>query len=141
MIVRAITSLMILDSSLLEAYEAECAVAFLGKTNPSREMYAAMEQSGILRCFGLFDGTIFAGFATVLVTVYPHYSKKVATVESLFVQGADGTELMQAIEQYAKDVGCSEMMCSAPVGGRFERWLEAKKSYHRTSAVFGKRLD
>lgn len=130
---------VILDSSLLKAYEEECANPLLGPTNPDRGMYEAMAKTGILACFGCFESDRMVGFATVLITVYPHYSKKVATVESLYaVRG--GSALKSTIKQFAKMSGCTEILYSAPIGGRFEKLLQASKSCVRTSSIFGERL-
>lgn len=85
------------------------------------------------------------GFASLLVTVYPHYTRKVATLESLYVlpeyrsTGA-GTELMQTVERYAKKDGCAGIMYSAPAGGRLAALLK-KKGYRQTSAVYVRSID
>lgn len=138
--IRRIDSTVILDSPMLTEYAAECSIPLLGEINPSRELYAALEKAGVLACFGIFRNEELAGFATVLFTVYPHYSKKVATVESLFaLQG--GAELLAHVRQFAKQQQCAAIMYSAPVGGRFEKLLESKKSCERTSSIFGEQLD
>lgn len=138
--IQRIDSSVILDSGLLDKYAQECATPLLGEINPDRALYAAMEKSGMLACFGLFDGDTLIGFATVLVTVYPHWSKKVATMESLFSLRW-GTELMAHVKKFAREQGCTTIFYSAPVGGRMEKLLETKKSCERTSSIFGERLD
>lgn len=138
--IQPIKSSLILDSPLLSEYEKECAISLLGPCSPNREMYQAMEDSGILKCFGVFREAYMTGFATVLITVYPHYSKKVATVESLYTSDGEGSALMSAVKSCARESGCSEILYSAPVGGRFEKLLQASRNVTRTSSVFGEKL-
>ena len=128
------------EPELLKAYSDECSIAELGETNPCAAMYRAMEAADILKIFGAFEDGQLIGFASLFVSVYPHYTRKVATLESLYVlpeyraTGA-GTELMQTVEQYAKEDGCAGIMYSAPAGGRLAALLQ-RKGYRQTSAVF-----
>jgi GNAT superfamily N-acetyltransferase len=129
------------SAALIAEYAAECSIPMIGQINPQAELYATLERVGVLKCFGLFDGDRLVGFANVLTTVLPHYGKKVATVESLFVASANrsgtaGKELLEAIEGYAKDAGCAVVFYSAPSGGRLEKVLLGKKNYSRTNAIF-----
>jgi len=80
-----------------------------------------------------------------VMPVMPHYSKRVATVESIFVtesarKSGIGKELMSVIEAYAKEKGCVAILYSAPAGGKFERVLDASKRYRRSNSVFVRNL-
>lgn len=123
---------------LLKEYEAECSIPEIGKTAPSPEMYAAMERSGAFQCFGAFEDGELIGFATVLISMLPHYAKKVAIVESIFAQKGStcGSDLRSALKAFARDSGCASILYSAPFGGRFERLLERDKGCRRTNSVF-----
>ena len=123
------------SSELLEEYADECSIPLIGEISPQPQIYAALEQSGVLRCFGAFDRGKLVGFVTVLLTVLPHYGKKVATVESLFARRG-GSELIEAAELCAKYAGCTAILYSAPAGGRLEKLLSMKKSCKRTNAIF-----
>jgi GNAT superfamily N-acetyltransferase len=132
----------ILESTdLIAEYAEECSIRDIGIANPQSATYAVMESSGMMTCFMAFDGPVKLGFAIMLAVVFPHYGKKVATVESIFVgkefrgTGA-GKELMQAIESHAKQIGCVGILYSAPVGGKFERLLASTEGYKRTNSVF-----
>jgi GNAT superfamily N-acetyltransferase len=130
---------------LIAEYAAECSIPAIGQINPSPEIYEALELTGIFRCFGVFDGERLVGFATILTTVFPHYGRKVATVESLFVasasrKGVAGTELLAVLDGYAKDMGCVAILYSTPSGGRLEKLLSVKKNCKRTNAVFCRSL-
>jgi len=81
------------------------------------------------------------GFASLLVSVLPHYGKKAATVESLFVDkrhraNGYGIEIMDAMEEFAKGEGCIVILYIAPVGSQLERLLSLKKGYRKTNSVF-----
>jgi hypothetical protein len=120
-------------------YERECAIPFLGEVKPDMDLYARMEKSGVLTCFAMICDAELLGIASVLVTTYPHYSKKVATVESLFAK-SHGVNLLDALRRFAKGSGCSEILYTAPVGSRFERLLQITPHCQRTSSVFGESL-
>lgn len=132
----------VLDSkALIEEYAAECSIPAIGEINPQPAIYAAMEYSGVLHSFMAFDEERRVGFAIVLTPILPHYGKRVATIESLFVARASrgdgaGRELMRTVEEFAKQAGCVGILYSAPTGGQLERLLYASKDYKRTNAVF-----
>jgi GNAT superfamily N-acetyltransferase len=131
--------------SLLSGYADECAIPLIGQPTPSAPMYAALESSHALQCFGAYDGDDLIGFASVLTTIYPHYSKKVATIESLYVgknqrgSGA-GRALMQAVENYAADHECVAILYSAPACGDFSQLLARDSHYKRTNSVYCRSL-
>jgi GNAT superfamily N-acetyltransferase len=120
-------------TDLLAEYAAECSIAEIGPVDPQAALYQTMETLGMV------------GFASLLMTILPHYGRKVATLESLFV-GKDarssglGRELMAAVEQHARQNGCVAILYSAPAGGQLERVLMLRKGYHRTNSVFCRSL-
>lgn len=140
--IRGVSFGEILDAEkLLEEYAAECALPELAPIHPSRATYAAMEKTGSFRCFGVFESGVMVGFATVLTYVVPHYEKKIATVESLFLavahrSGGPGNRLMRVVERYATEQGCKAVLYSAPAGSQFERLLRIRKRYRHSNTVF-----
>ena len=144
--IRPVRFEMILGATgLIEEYDAECSIPEIGEIDPQGALYAQMEAAGLMRCFGVFMGGWLVGFASILFYILPHYGKRVASVESLFIAKAhrasgNGAALMQAIEQDAKARGCVVMLYSAPTGSKLERLLLLKKRYRRTNAVFTRKL-
>lgn len=133
------------SKALLAEYAAECSIPAIGKIDPQPKLYDALERSGALTCFGAYRHGELVGFATVLVTVLPHYGKAVATMESIFVsaahrKGGAGTGLLRTVEAYAKERGCAALLYSAPAGGRLEMMLMLSKDPKRTNAIFCKSL-
>jgi GNAT superfamily N-acetyltransferase len=132
----------ILDArDLLDEYSAECSIPEIGAPNPQRELYANMEAMGLMDSFGAFDGDELVGFATVLVFTLPHYGKKIANVESLFLRKSQrhsgcGQELMGAVQSHARSTQCCGVLYNARAGSRLERLLNALKNYDRTNSVF-----
>ena len=129
---------------LLAEYAAECSIPAIGPIDPQPQIYKSLEDAQVMQCFGAFDPDLI-GFGNVLMSVFPHYGRKIATIESLFVAHAHrrtsaGSELMRVIEGFVKDAGCEGILYSAPAQGKLERLLEAKKQYHRTNAVFYRSL-
>lgn len=132
-------------SELIAEYAAECSIPAIGEINPQHDAYAAMEKAGLLHSFMVGADGINVGFAIVLTPILPHYGKRIATLESLFVtkdsrNSRAGRELMQTVEKYAEEVGCTGILYSAPAGGQLEGLLNARKEYQRTNAVFFRKL-
>ena len=126
---------------LLAAYGAECSIPEIGDINPQPAMYEQLEQTGMFQAFGAFEHDELIGLAAVLVYVLPHYGRKIATVESIFLSpvnrsGRNGNALMNAIEDYAKEKDCEVILYSARTGSQFERLLSLLKPYQRTNSVF-----
>lgn len=131
--------------SLLEEYSHESSLAEIGETNPQRGMYAHMEHSGMMRTFGAYSDGALVGFASILLYVLPHYGRKVATVESLFVASSRrstgaGAKLMHAIEEYAQTQGCAVILYSAPAGGTLEQVLSRRKECRHSNSIFLRKL-
>ncbi len=132
-------------ADLISEYAAECSISAIGPIDPQPHIYEAMENAGVSQCFGAFlDGQI-VGFCNVLTTVLPHYGRKMATIESLFVSKAHrntsaGKDLMRAVETFAKESGCVGVLYSAPAGGQLEELLLLRKSYQHTNTVFYRTL-
>lgn len=129
------------NAALIAEYGAECSIAGIGAINPQPDIYAALERAGVMCCFAVICDYHVVGFANVLITVMPHYGRKVATVESLFVAKAyrntrAGVSLMTVIEAHAMAAGCAGILYSAPTGGKLERLLSRQKKYQRTNSVF-----
>jgi GNAT superfamily N-acetyltransferase len=140
--IRQIPYASILEAGdLLAEYAAECSIPEIGEASPQSVMYAMMESSGMFHTFGAFHGDELVGFAAELTYVLPHYGKKIATVESLFVAkkhrtGNTGLDLMSAIEKFAKSKECVAILYSAPTGSQLEKLLSLLKPYRRTNSVF-----
>jgi GNAT superfamily N-acetyltransferase len=127
--------------ALFAEYEAECSLPELRPIDPQRDIYAAMERTGAFQSFGVYVKGVLVGFASALTYIVPHYGKRIATVESLFLaaghrRGRTGNELLNAIEEYARKQGCIVVLYSAPAGSQFERLLRLLKPYRHSNTVF-----
>ncbi len=130
---------------LLGEYAEECSIPEIGPINPQADMYDLLEQKGVMQCYGAFQDVQLVGFASVLTTVFPHYGKKVATVESLFVAAehratSAGKDLMRALDEHCKVRGCTGVLYSAPAGGKLEMLLDNGAKFRRTNVVFYRSL-
>lgn len=135
----------ILASDLIREYAAECSISAIGQPDPQADIYELMENSGLMKCFGVYRDAQMVGFATVLVSLLPHYGQRVATVESLFVtaserKGLTSGRLLKNVEAYANASGCVAILYSAPTGGALEVVLNDHKDYERTNVVYCRRL-
>jgi GNAT superfamily N-acetyltransferase len=123
---------------LIDEYAAECSIFC---HDPQVEMYAAMERSGALQCFGAFLANELIGFVSVLSAVMPHHGKRVATIESLFVLPAHrdsgaGDDLLSAAEQYATESECVALLYTARIGSTLEKILSRRAGCEASHTVF-----
>ena len=127
---------------LFAEYEAECANPELAPINPQADLYAAMEASGGLQAFGVYDGNTLVGFFTVLVWTVPHYGKKIGSNADIFLASAqrikgNGGKIVTFAEEYAKSKGCVCFQWTVPTGSRFAQLLALNVSrYRRSNSVY-----
>lgn len=129
-------------AALLAEYGEESAIDGLGGQDAQIETYHQMEDIGALFPVGAFDGDALVGFLLMIVSILPHYGKRVASSESFFVtnsarkKGA-GLKLLREAERMAQDLGALGLFISAPMGSRLYQVLEAKR-YAETNRIFFK---
>jgi GNAT superfamily N-acetyltransferase len=143
--IRRITYDEILDApnagALFKEYGEECSIPEIGEPNPQRAMYAWMEKADLMHSFGAYESGELVGFATVLVSVLPHYGKKIANMESFFLgqshrRGNAGRTFMAWLEAFAKEMECAALLYNARAGSSLEKLLGAIPEYQRTNSVF-----
>lgn len=141
--IRAVSYATILDApnakELLDEYAAECSLPELGAASPQRELYEMLEKSGGFQAFGVYDSDVLIGFASVLMYVLPHYGKKIATNESIFVSSSvrgEGYGVRKFIKQWGKDNNCVVFLYTAPVGSEFDKSLAADERCRHTNNVY-----
>jgi GNAT superfamily N-acetyltransferase len=145
-VIRPISYVVILDNKdLLREYGEECSIPEIGLIDPQPDLYASMEKSGLMQDFGAFHEERLVGFASVLTYIVPHYGRKIATVESIFVsrnyrKTGIGRELMRTVNLWAKGQACKVILYSAPAESQLEKLLSLDRAYRRTNAVFCREL-
>ena len=112
--------------------------------NPDWEMYRRLESAGLLFAFSATVDGRLVGYISVLVSVLPRYSARVATVESYFVAKAHrktgaGLKLLKLAEDKARELNAPPMLVSAPADGDLAQVLP-RLGYRATSTIFFKRL-
>lgn len=149
-VIRPVRYTEILDApnaqKLLQEYADECSIPEIGDPTPQVEQYALLEDAGVMHTFAAYEGEELVGFAAVLTSVLPHYSRKVATLESIFIspkhrKGTVGRTLMLVVEQFADVQGCSAVLYTAPTGSRFGKLLAHLPGYRNTNAVYCRSLN
>lgn len=127
---------------LFAEYEAECANPELVPINPQADLYAAMEASGGLQAFGVYDEDALIGFLTVLVWTVPHYGKKIGSNADIFLasghrMNGTGARMIALAEEYAKSEGGACFQWTVPTGSRFARLLALNVSrYRRSNSIY-----
>lgn len=127
-------------AALWAEYAAESSIPELGPHDPQIPIYQNLEDAGVMTVFGAFLGEELAGMITVLISVVPHYGRKIATTESFFVcakarSSGAGVKLLKAAEDYARAAGAVAFFVSAPAGGRLERVMP-HWGYRESNRVF-----
>jgi GNAT superfamily N-acetyltransferase len=131
-------------ATLLAEYAAESANTGIGPASPQLDSYRKMEESGFLRAFAArVDGQLI-GFMFMLLSVLPHFGRKVGVAESYFVaaehrKSGAGLRLLRAAEEVAQMEGAVGLLLSAPTGGVLER-VAPGVGYRETNRVFFKAL-
>lgn len=128
---------------LIAAYADESGIDGLPRPTPDTEHYLAADRCGLQHMIGAYHRGNLVGFANVLVAPFPHYSTKIATIESWFVHreyrytGA-GLALKRAAERTAKEAGAAGLFISTPFGSQLAAVMSAQSSYRETNRVFFK---
>ena len=131
--------------ALFAEYEAECANPELAPINPQSDLYAAMEASGGLQAFGVYerldhplDAPTLIGFLTVLIWTVPHYGKKIGSNADIFLASAhrmngNGSKMIASAEEYARSKGATSFQWTVPSESRFARLLALNAGRYRRS--------
>lgn len=131
--------------ALLDAYSRESSIDQEWTAQPQRDIYLGMEAVGVMHAFGAYQGDALIGFASILVTVLPHFGRLTAVTESFFVMpesrdtGA-GMKLLRAMEHRAAELGADGLLASAPIGGQLDKVLHGLSAYRPTNRVHFRRL-
>ena len=134
------------NTHLMDGYNRESSIDGMPTATAHHPSYLQLERAGALHCFGAYIGESMVGFATVIISVLPHYSARAAVMESIFVDPQNrkigaGIKLFRAVQRYATDNGACGLLISAPVDGHFARMLNHPRSgFKHTNQIFFKRL-
>lgn len=130
---------------VLEEYGAESAIEGLPHPFAKVDSYKIMESNGSIHVMGAFVDEELAGYIIALSPVLPHYSVRVAVVESFFVlkeyrKTGAGLKLLREAEKYSVKLGAVGILISAPFGGNLAEVLP-HVGYAETNRVFFRKLD
>ncbi len=131
--------------ALLAEYAAESSNPEIGPVSAQIPVYRQLEAAGMLHAVGAFQDDTLAGFVFVLVSVLPHYGRKVATSESLFVAAVArstgaGMRLLHEAEHLARKHGATAFLLSAPAESQLDKVMRGLHSYRLSNVVFIKEL-
>ncbi|CAB4124500.1 acetyltransferase domain containing protein [uncultured Caudovirales phage] len=129
---------------LFSEYAAESSIEGLPVYKVNFETYKVLDQAGVIKLACAYSGDVIVGFISVLVTVLPHYSETLATVESFFVAkqyraGGAGLRLLRWAETLVQEAKLPGLLVSAPAASILSTILP-KLGYNNTNLVFFKKL-
>lgn len=125
---------------LIKEYSKECANRTLASSPPNEDQYLKLEELGLLKAAGAFNGDTMVGFVVVVFSFVPHFKEEtLASTESLFLSkpfrtGNNGLKLLQWARNTAVLFGSAGLFVSAPAGSRLEKLLSHKAE--KTNSVF-----
>jgi GNAT superfamily N-acetyltransferase len=124
----------------LEEYAAESAVKGMPHPFAKADAYKHLENTNSIYVIGAFLEEVFIGYIIMLSPILPHYSVRVAVVESYFVakeyrKTGAGLRLLHEAERQAQEVGAFGAFVSAPFGGNLAEVLP-HLGYDETSRIF-----
>lgn len=130
---------------VLKEYSEESAIKGMPPINPDYKSYLAAEHYGTMKIFGAFHEGQLIGILTMFVVTVPHYSTKIATIESIFIlkefrKDGAGIKLIKTAQEAAKFFGATGLFISAPIDGKLAKVLEKKKDFTETNRVFFQKL-
>lgn len=129
---------------VLDEYAAESAIEGLPHPFAKVDSYKHMEANGSIHTIGAFFEEKLAGYIIAFAPVLPHYSVRVAVVESFFVlkeyrKTGAGLKLLKEAEEHSLLAGALGVLVSAPFGGNLAEVLP-HVGYTETSRVFFRKL-
>lgn len=148
MLIYPVTYRSLLDDpawpELQAEYAGECSLPELGAPEPKRELYAAMEASGGLQCFGVFAKGL-VGFISLITWTVPHYGKPIVSTESIFLSSSDrgsgtGIRMLDFVVDYGRKKKAVMLQITVPVGSRLGKLLSLKDEYRHSNNVFVRAL-
>ena len=146
---------------LLAAYADESSIDEMPVYCPDLVTYSNLEFAGVFKIFAAYstsetcpslaleDKATFddklIGFISCLASQNPHYSCKIGTIESFFVDKAyrhtgAGLILLNEAIRHFKETDCKGLFISAPIEGQLASVLSKIKSFNQTNQVYFKAL-
>src|ERR1700723_3378204 len=117
---------------LIEEYAKESAIHGLPHPNAKMSLYKQIETAGAIYPFAAYLRGALIGFATVLMSIIPHYGIGIAVTESLYVaeehrKTGAGIKLINTAKGCAKHHGSPGILICAPTGGVLAELLAKSK--------------
>ncbi len=130
------------SDSLFADYTNESKTEFTPESDVNSVIYYAMEEAGMLDCYGAFDGSVLVGFCVASTAVSPNYNALATTVMALYVDKAHrkyGTAkgLIGEIESMAKSKGSTMVLLSSTVNGVLGRFAKTI-GYSESNVIYVK---
>lgn len=111
----------------------------LPKPKPDKPTYLALEKMGFLAVYSAVQHGTVGGFMCVVNTKIPHYGAWVATVESIFVMGAQrytgaGVRLLHVAKALGREWKSPALLITCPWGSDFIKVVERQGGKPHASA-------
>jgi hypothetical protein len=144
MVIFPVTYRSLLDDpswpTLMGEYAVECSLPELGELDPQRDLYAAMEASGGLQCFGVYAGRL-VGFISLITWTVPHYGKTIVSTESIFLSRSDrgqntGLRMLDFVVDFGREKKARMVQITAPAGSRLGKLLSYLDPWRHSNDVF-----
>ncbi len=124
---------------LVKEYIDETANPAVPSPKPLSERYRLIDELGLLRGIGAYDGEKIVGIAGVLIAKSQHYPYPICSMESFFLRkewrkGSNGLKLLAKAKEIAKDVGAPGLAIMTPPNGNYDKLCNALGMVHTHNA-------
>lgn len=129
--------------ALIKEYADESVIEELKGYSHNRRMYQKLQDLGFAEAITARKSGILIGAVIMMITEPPHYSQKIAVIDSYFVgkkhrSAGVGLHLLKKASAVAIEKNCIGLFASAPVDSRLETLLSLKKDFRHTHSLFFK---
>jgi hypothetical protein len=130
---------------VIDGYINESRINSIETTEPSKEHYYALVNSGSFNMVGVFDGDNIVGFGTLVTSIIPKHGILASTVDSIFLldeyrDTGYGIKILDRLKDISNDRGSVVMLISSPVGSKLDKLLSLKKNTELVSNVYACKL-
>ena len=125
---------------LISLYSDECRIQGMPVPNPDKDLYQALEESGLYHFFEVLLNGDLVGFTGCMISPNPHYGVKIMSIESLYIspdarKAGVGTELIRELRKFSEELKVP-LFLGGPRGSAMSKYLNILESKGECKNVY-----